>query len=165
MLKLNDLIKIGQTIKPHGVSGEILCNFSLIFNKVPEYFILQDEGIFVPFFIKEYRLRGALGAYVKFCDVEGENYVKTLCKKDIFYDKPIEIQQDSEIKMNYFVGFKIIDENFGEIGIIDDIDESTINTLFVVGNTLIPVTEDFITKIDEAKRIIFTNLPEGLLEL
>jgi 16S rRNA processing protein RimM len=165
MLKIDDLTKIGQTIKPHGVSGEILCSFFSIFDKMPEYFILQDEGIFVPFFVKEYRQRSILQAFVTFCQMEDANYVKTLCQKDIFYDKPLTINQNSKTKMNYFIGFKIIDIKFGDIGTIDHIDESTINALFVVGNILIPVTEDFIIKIDKIKRIIFTNLPEGLLEL
>ncbi|MDR3327382.1 MAG: ribosome maturation factor RimM [Prevotellaceae bacterium] len=167
MIDKSALTKIGQTIKPHGISGEILCDFSLMpDDNFPKYFILEDEEIFVPFFIEEYRLTGAFGAFVKFCGVNDENDVKSLCKKDIFFDKIIENKEDkNNVTMNFFVGFRIIDESYGEVGEIQDIDQSTVNTLFVVDTKLIPMNEDFILKIDKKKKIIFTQLPNGLLEL
>jgi 16S rRNA processing protein RimM len=167
MIDKSTLTKIGQTIKPHGISGEILCNFSLTLDdNFPKYFILEDEGIFVPFFVEKYRLTGVFGAFVKFCGVDDENDVKLLCKKDIFFDRIIENKEANDnVTVNFFVGFKIIDENYGEVGEVQDIDQSTINTLFVVDTKLIPMNEDFILKIDKKKKIIFTQLPDGLLEL
>ena len=167
MIIKSKLHKIGKTIKPHGIFGEILCEFSADFqdDNFPQYLILEDEGIFTPFFIDEYRRRGTFGYFIKICRVTDEKLAKTFCGKEIFYDKEIDFDTDNQgFQLNFFIGYKIIDEIFGEIGKIDDIDESTINTLFVVGENLIPVAEDFILKIDSKKKIIFTKLPEGLLE-
>ena len=62
-----------------------------------------------------------------------------------------------------------IDENLGELGEITDIDESTINTLFVIDNDgeeiLVPAQEEFIIGIDQENREILFNLPEGLVTL
>jgi len=168
MINQSQLNKIGKTIKPHGIFGEILCEFSIDFqdDNFPEYLILEDEGIFTPFFIDEYRRKGTFGYFIKFCRILDEKLAKTLCGKEIFYDKEIDFDTDNqEFQLNFLIHYKIVDEIFGEIGKIDEIDETTINTLFVVGEHLIPVTEEFISKIDSKKKIIYTKLPEGLLEL
>jgi len=164
----SQLHKIGKTIKPHGIFGEILCEFFVDFqdDNFPKYLILEDEGIFTPFFIDEYRRRGTFGYFIKICKITDEKLAKTLCGKEIFYDKEIDFKIDNQdFQLNFLIGYKIVDDTLGEIGKIDDIDESTINTLFVVGEHLIPVAEEFILKIDSKKKIIFTKLPEGLLEM
>ena len=168
MINQANLQKIGKTIKPHGIFGEILCEFSIDFQEdnFPEYFILEDEGIFTPFFIDEYRRKGTFGYFIKLCRISDEKLAKTLCGKEIFYDKEIDFDTDNqEFQLIFLKGYKIVDEIIGEIGVVDDIDESTINTLFVVGEHLIPLAEDFILNIDSKKKIIFTRLPEGLLDL
>jgi len=67
------------------------------------------------------------------------------------------------------VGFLIKDVNEGEIGKVIDVDDSTINTLFVVDHNdtevLIPAQEDFIVDLDRKKRIITMQIPVGLLDL
>jgi len=168
MIIQSQLHKIGKTIKPHGIFGEILCEFSIDFqdDNFPEYLILEDEGIFTPFFIDEYRRKGTFGYFIKFCRISDDKLAKMLCGKEIFYDKEIDFDSDNqEFQLNILIGYKIIDEILGEIGKINKIDESTINMLFVVGKRLIPVTEEFISKIDSKKKIIYTKLPEGLLDL
>ena len=66
-------------------------------------------------------------------------------------------------------GYTAVDENLGELGEITDIDESTINTLFVIESDgeeiLVPAQEEFILGIDRENREIFFNLPEGLVSL
>ena len=168
MINQSQLSKIGKTIKPHGIFGEILCEFSIDFKEdnFPKYLLLEDDGIFTPFFIDEFRRKGTFGYFIKLCRVSDEKIAKMLCQKEIFYDKEIDLEDEKQdFKLDFLIGYKIVDEISGEIGKIDDIDESTINTLFVVGEHLIPVAEQFINKIDSKKRIIYTKLPEGILEL
>ena len=168
MIKQTELHKIGKTVKPHGIFGEILCEFFIDFqdDNFPKYLILEDEGIFTPFFIAEYRRKGTFGYFIKFCRISDDKIAKTLCGKEVFYDKEIDFDTDNQAtQLNFLIGYKIIDETLGEIGKIDDIDESTINTLFVVGEHLIPVAEEFISKINNKKKIIYTTLPEGILEI
>ena len=61
------------------------------------------------------------------------------------------------------------DATHGHLGELVAVDESTINTLFVVerpngDELLIPAQEEFIEELDHDKRIIKFNLPDGLLE-
>ena len=64
----------------------------------------------------------------------------------------------------------MIDSEHGPLGMLDHIDDSTINALMVVetpdGNEIyIPYNEDFIDSIDDEKKIIYTSLPAGLVDL
>ncbi|MDR1543240.1 MAG: ribosome maturation factor RimM [Prevotellaceae bacterium] len=167
MILQQNLTKIGKTIKPHGISGEILCAFSVDFSEnFLEYFILEEDGIFVPFFVEKYRSKGNFDFFVKLCNINNEFEAKMLCKKEIFTDKNIDFASEVEnFSIDFFVGYTIVDEKFGEVGEIDDVDESTINTLFAVGGRLIPVCEEYIVNIDHKKKIIYTDLPDGLLEI
>ena len=94
--------------------------------------------------------------------------MRFLTNRDVYI--PREWVEDSDnLTWSYFKGFRAVDKKLGEIGEITDIDESTINTLFVVEKQgeeiLIPVQEEFIAGIDHKKRTITFDLPEGLLSL
>ena len=67
--------------------------------------------------------------------------------------------------LSYFVGFSVHEQSQGVLGVIDGVDESTANALFMIGERLIPVSESYITDIDHDKRILHMTLPEGLLDL
>ena len=94
--------------------------------------------------------------------------VRFLTNRDVYI--PREWVEDSEnLTWSYFKGFKATDKRVGSIGEIIDIDESTINTLFVVekegDEILIPVQEEFIAGIDHQERTIIFDLPDGLVSL
>lgn len=168
MISKQDLTSIGKTIKPHGISGEILCEFSLVIDddNLPKYLIIDDEGIMVPFFIENFRGKAKFSVFVTFEHIDDEAAARRLCGKEIFTD--VDFDQNDEIPeygLSFLVGFAIVDKRHGNIGEITDIDDSTINTLFVVGDTLVPAHEEFITEIDTNQRIIYTTLPEGLLDI
>ncbi len=173
MIRREELIKIGQFNKPHGVQGEISFTFTDdVFDRGESpYIVCCIDGIFVPFFIEEYRFKGSASALIKLCDVDNEEMARTFSLLDVFYPKKYYIENDDdETPDDYFIGYTIIDTEYGTIGEITAIDDATINVLFIVttaDNTdvLIPVQEEFILAIDEEQRIIHMNLPTGLLDL
>ena len=59
MIRKEEVYKIGIFNKPHGIHGELSFTFmDDIFDRVEaEYLICLLDGIFVPFFIEEYRFR------------------------------------------------------------------------------------------------------------
>ncbi len=170
MINQKQLFNIGETIKPHGISGEILCSFSVKIGEDnhPNYIIIEENGIFVPFFIQNIRGKAKHSAFVKLEGIDNEQSAKLLCNSDIYTDKELDTlsEDDDEIQLSFLIGFDIVDDKKGEVGTVADIDETTINTLFVLDNgTLIPAQEDFITNIDINTKIIHTDLPDGMLEL
>ena len=172
MIKAEDVYRIGIINKPHGVHGELLFTFDDdIFDRVEaDYIICMMDGILVPFFFESYRFRSDTTALIKLKGIDTEQQAKRMTNVEVFFPKDhAEELEDNELTWSYFVGFLINDVNKGDIGKVIDVDDSTINTLFVVDykgtEILIPAQEDFIVDLDREKRVITMQIPEGLLDL
>ena len=172
MIKVEDVYRIGLINKPHGVHGELLFSFDDdIFDRMEaDYIICMMDGILVPFFFESYRFRSDSTALIKLEGIDTEQQARRMTNVEVFFPKEhAEELEDNELTWSYFVGFLIKDVNEGEIGKVIDVDDSTINTLFVVDHNdtevLIPAQEDFIVDLDRKKRIITMQIPAGLLDL
>lgn len=173
MIREDEVLKIGKFIKPHGIKGEITFAFDNdIFDRVDcPYLICSIDNIFVPFFIKSYRFKGRDTALVLLEDVESEIQAKRFNGLSVYFPrKYFDNNDEVELTLSYFFDFIVIDKQLGEIGIIKDIDESTINTLFLLkkkgsdDDIIIPASDDFITDIDSENKILYVELPVGLLD-
>ncbi len=169
MVKEQDVYKIGQIGRTHGVKGEVTFNFTDdVWDRAEsEYLFLRVDGILVPFFLEEYRFRSDSTALVKFLDYDTADDVQFLIGCEVFFPHELtpEMRENEEYSWRYFTGFELYDENAGLIGTIDRVDDSTQNILFQVGKRLIPAAEDWIKDINHKERTIHMSLPEGLLEL
>lgn len=172
MIKKEDVYKIGVFNKPHGVKGEISFTFTDdIFDRVDcDYLICSMDGIFVPFFIEEYRFRSDTTALVKLEDVDTAEKARMFTNVEVYFPiEHAEESEESELSWNFFVGFKVEDVHHGELGFITDVDNSTVNTLFVIDRQgeelLVPAQEEFIINMDTKQKKMTVNLPEGLLNI
>ena len=110
---------------------------------LPPFVFVKRDGLFVPF-----RAEQAV-------DLMGEEVFAL--RSDIRRD------EEGELTWQDLVGFTIQDEQDGEIGVIDYIDESTINTLATLTDgRMVPLHEDFIIDIDTETRVLHVNLPFSL---
>ena len=89
MIKEQDVYKIGRVGKTHGVNGELQVQVSDdVFDRVDsEYLILRIDGIFVPFFMEEYRFKSDEIALVKFCDIVSSEKARELTGCDVFFER------------------------------------------------------------------------------
>lgn len=172
MIKVEDVYRIGLINKPHGVHGELLFTFDDdIFDRMEaDYIICMMDGILVPFFFESYRFRSDSTALIKLEGIDTEQQARRMTNVEVFFPKEhVEELEDNELTWSFFVGFLIKDVNEGEIGKVIDVDDSTINTLFVVDHNdtevLIPAQEDFIVDLDRGKKVITMQIPAGLLDL
>lgn len=172
MIKKEDVYKIGVFNKPHGIHGELSFTFTDdIFDRVEaEYLICLLDGIFVPFFLEEYRFRSDTTALVKLEGVDTAERARMFTNIEVYFPaKHAEDAPPGELTWDFFVGFSIKDAKHGDLGKVTEVDNTTINTLFIVDHQgeelLIPAQEDFILNIDRDQRVISMDLPEGLLAL
>jgi len=110
------------------------------YKDLPPFVFVQRDGLFVPFRSEDIaQLRGE-EAFVLRSDVQDE-------------DDGLMTWQD-------LVGYTIIDAEAGKVGVIDYIDESTINTLATLEDgRMVPLHEDFIIDIDEDAHELHVRFP------
>ena len=169
MIREEEVYQIGKLGKTHGVKGEISFLFDDdVFDRVDaDYLILKVDGIFVPFFIEEYRFKSDANAIIKFEDIDTQERARELTGCEVYFPRELADTDEDNISWAAIVGFDIIEaENGNKIGRIASVDDTTINILFELENgSLIPASEDLITAIDLQARTITMHLPEGLLDL
>lgn len=171
MIKEEEVFKIGKINKPHGVKGEMSFTFTDdIFDRTDgDYIIFKLDGIYVPFFIEEYRFKSDTTAIIKFEGIDSIEQARRFVNTELFYPKALIDEEDIEPTIHYFVGYTANDLHHGHIGKITEIDDNTVNILVYVETDngeeiLIPFHEDLIETIDHKNRIITFNLPEGMIE-
>ena len=172
MILKNDVFPIGQITKPHGVNGEMSFSFtSDVFDSedVP-YFVFDIQGILVPFFLEDYRFKSNSTGLLKLDGITTDEQARDFAGLTIYLPKNyLEKVEDTEIELDYFAGFSLIDAEKGLLGVISEVDQTTDNVLFVIptkdDELLIPAGEEYIDEIDHDKKIIYVTLPEGLLDL
>ncbi len=172
MIKKEEVYKIGFLNKPYGVRGELLFTFTDdVFDRVEaEYILCLLDGIFVPFFLEEYRFRSDSTALVKFDGVDTAEKARMFTNVEVYFPlKLADKVETEELSLDYFVGFRVIDVHCGDLGEITEVDDTTMNTLFIIEHNaeelLIPAREEFIVKIDRKKKRMTVDLPHGLLHL
>ena len=172
MIRPEEVYCIGKFTRTHGVQGEMAMSFTDdVFDRTDcPYLVCSMDGILVPFFIEEYRFKSDNVALIKFERIDTNEAASIFTNKEVYFPKSYaEEAEDGEYSWQYFIGFDTEDAQHGHLGELVDVDESTVNTLFVVERPngeeiLIPAQETFIEDIDHEKRLIKFNLPDGLLE-
>jgi len=124
----------------------------------------------VPFFIEQSRLHKSSLLRIKFEDVDSEQEADRIMGSELYL--PLEFLPPLEGNKFYFhevIDFTVIDQNFGKVGIITSINDTTNQALFVIDHKgteiLIPINDEFLTKVDRETKTIEVNTPEGLIEL
>lgn len=165
MISLDDLIAVGTVAKTHGVQGEVNVDFSVDVDLDEcRYFIMEMDGIPVPFFIESYRYRNDITALVRFDGIETEPAARRFYGKTV-YVEPHHLEGFDDDDVNFYLGYTLVDERGNEIGRITDVDDSTANVLFTVSGRLIPVAAIEVIDHDDEVRRLTVSLPDGLLDI
>ena len=169
MIREEEVYKIGRLGKTHGVRGEISFLFDDdVFDRVDaDYLVLQVDGIFIPFFMEEYRFKSDANAIVKFEDIDTQERARDLTGCDVFFPRALSDSDDDALTWAEIIGFSLIDAATGKtIGQIASVDDSTLNILFELEDgTLVPASKELITDVDKDNRTITIELPQGLLDI
>ena len=124
MIKKEEVYKIGLFNKPHGIHGELQFTFTDdIFDRVDcDYLICLLDGIFVPFFIEEYRFRSDSTALVKLEGVDSAERARMFTNIEVYFPvKHAEEAEDGELSWNFFIGFQMEDIHHGLLGEVIDV--------------------------------------------
>ena len=162
----NDFIEIGSVVKTHGTKGEL--RLELFRNhKFNEWAFLEIQGKPVPFLVES--SFGSVDApIIKLLDVDTPDTAQKLVGNLILMPgKPTKAKK-KDLNQS-IVGYIIIDEVHGEIGLVEELMELPqqllLQTHYEGKEVLIPAVEAIIVDIDDDNRLVKVSLPEGLLEM
>jgi 16S rRNA processing protein RimM len=167
-------ISVGKLGKPHGLSGAfrfLLSEELKSKKKLPKYFIIEDRGSYLPWFIEKIEWLGFNDGFISLEEIVSVEKAKAYTKKDLLLPTKefgLFFKKNAE-GYNYLVGYRAIEEKLGEIGTVTEVTENPGQVLCVVvkeGNeVVIPLVEEFILEIKKRKKEITFNLPDGLLDV
>ena len=165
-------VKIGTVVSKHGYKGDI--KISLSSNNrdtFPDlkYLFIDLDGCFIPFMIENVRSFSKNVLIVKLKEIRSEDEVNEVIHKNIYVDSAeMESNIDSGFFYNNLINFEVITDS-KKIGRIENINSRLPQPVFEIiydsRKALIPIHEDLIKKIDKKNRIIYLDIPNGLLEI
>lgn len=134
MISETDLISIGVLKRTH-------------YKDLPPFVFVRRDGLFVPY--------------------RSENISELMGEEGFVLRSDIQEEEDGLMTWQDLVSYTLMDEGEkGEqvnVGVIAEVDESTINTLAILEDgRMVPLHEDFITEIDEDAHVLHVRLPFAL---
>lgn len=162
---------LGRITKPFGVKGQVVMFLDvdnpMEYEELDSVFV-ETKGALIPYFIKELKINGNK-AIVAFEDISIEESL-ALVGRELYL--PLDLLPKLEGNQFYYhevKGFQVIDETYGEIGVLESVIEYPAQPLFQIDcdgtEILIPVIDQVIKKVDRETETLYIKAPEGLIEL
>ena len=131
-------------------------------------FIEENEGAFLPYFIKSTRIKNDKEIYVQLEDIDSKEAAHKLIQSEIWLLEADFKKFASSAAPISLLGFTMVNENeeLGEILEVIEQPHQVLCKILLNGNeALIPVHQDSLEKIDKKNRKVFVILPDGLLDI
>ncbi len=164
---------LGKIVAKHSFKGEVLVKLDTddpeAYENMESVFVSRGNSL-VPFFIERCTLHKSSLLRIKFEEVDDEAGAEALMGSELYL--PMELLPKLEGNKFYYhevIGFRLVDEVYGDIGVIQRINDSASQALFEAdkdGKTvLIPINDAIIKKVDRDSKAIYVAAPEGLVDL
>jgi 16S rRNA processing protein RimM len=172
-MRKEDCFYLGKIVTKHSFKGEVVAKLDTdepeLYTNLESVFVALGNDL-VPFFIEESLLQKGNQLRIRFEDVESEEDADAILGSGLYL--PIEFLPKLTGNKFYFheiIGFDIEDVNYGFVGVITGINDSSAQPLFEVDSNgtevFIPMIDDFIKKVDRDTKKIIVKSPAGLIEL
>jgi 16S rRNA processing protein RimM len=169
---MSQYFKIGKLAASHGLDGTLVLVHNLgkktALKDLETLFIQENKDSFMPYFIESTSIKNDTEVYIKVEGVNNKEIARKLTPKEVWItatDFEKYAAKSSPISM---LGYDLIDgsNNLGEIIEVLEQPHQILCTILYKGNeALIPVHEGNLIKMDQKKKQLFVEIPEGLLEI
>ena len=167
-----DCYLVGKLTKTHGLKGELAIWLDVDY---PEEYddldsiLLDIKGTLVPHFVEEIQIRPNK-SIIKFEDIDTIEDALKIVNCDLYLpNENLSELDDDQFYYHEIIAFYIIDEVQGKLGKVAAVYTSDAQDLIAMNyqghEILIPVSDEIVKTIDREKKELYTNLPEGLLEI
>jgi 16S rRNA processing protein RimM len=164
---------LGKFAKLHGYKGEVSLFLDVTnpsdYNQLERIFVDVD-GVLVPFFIDQLKLKNKGFVAVKFQGINDEDAAKKLLKKSIFLpENELSELNETSFYDHEIAEYRVFDQIKGFIGIVDTVVDLVSNPLLRIEldgkEILVPIFDGLINKVDRKKRELHIHAPDGLIDL
>ena len=167
---------IGKVLDAHGIRGDIYC------------IVFSGDASWIPK-IKSINLRSELNKKLSEQDIQilkikafkkgflatlegidNRNKAEEYKGAEVWIDSSVFISKDGEsLYLSELLKFNVEDKTLGKIGCVVSFSTNNSQDLLVVSNENktfeVPFVKELVINIDYINKVIFMNLPEGLLEI
>ncbi|CAM1344751.1 ribosome maturation factor RimM [Tenacibaculum amylolyticum] len=172
-MQQKDCFYLGKIVKKHSFKGEVVIKLDTdepeLYKNLESVFVELGNNL-VPFFIEKSSLSRGTMLRVKFEGVDTEPDAEAILRSGIYL--PISLLPKLTGNKFYYhevIGFTIVDNTFGKVGTLTNINDSAAQPLFEIDREgteiFIPMIDDFIQKVDRENKTIEVETPEGLIDL
>ena len=172
-MEKKDCFYLGKIVRKYSFKGEVIIKLDTdqpeLYQNMDAVFVDLGKN-FIPFFIQNSLLQKGNQLRVQFEDVYSEKDADAILKSEVYL--PFSLLPKLTGNKFYYhevIDFTLEDVNFGLIGKIKSINDSTAQPLFVIkkedSEVLIPMIDDFILKVDRKNKKIIVDTPEGLIDM
>jgi 16S rRNA processing protein RimM len=172
-MRKEDCFYLGRIVRKHSFKGEVVIKLDTdepeLYQEMESVFVNLGNNL-IPFFMEESLLQKGNQLRVKFETIDTEEDADVILKAGVY----LPLTQLPKLTGNQFyyheiIGFTMVDENFGEVGEITGVNDTTAQALFEVENNgkeiLVPMIDHFILKIDRENKVVNVSTPAGLIEM
>ena len=158
---------LGKIIKTHGYNGTLVLISDKLFDdeldRLKEMFVVID-GLPVPFPVEKLVLLTDTSLHLKLEFVDNQNEAIKLIGCEVYTDIPSH-KQEADTELEQLIGFTVKDSKYGIVGIIQKIEDYKGNIVIHVMDgekeTLISMSPELVTSIDNVVKILHITAPEG----
>ncbi len=164
--------KIGKFAASHGLTGELILQHSLgkktALKGLETVFLEQTKDNFLPHFIEIATAKSDTETYIKLEGIDTKESARRFTPKDVWLQESDFHEFAAKSAPIALLGYELIDgtTSLGEIIEVIEQPHQILCTVMYNGNeALIPVHEGNLLKMDEKKKKVYVEVPEGLLEI
>ena len=179
MLRKTDFELIGTLGRAHGIQGEVSAKLSVDLSGLwggadtSLFLMLEERGLLIPYRVLSWRTKAGDIDLLRFSDIDTKEQAEQLSGRAVWLDKDYLTEEGGGdlLELSHFVGYELYDaSSAASIGVIEEIDDSTLNTLLRVRThsdeeLVLPISEELVDRLDIAEHRLYLHIPAGLLEL
>lgn len=169
---MKDYYSIGKIAATHGLTGEVVLQHALgkktDFKGLQTIFVEERKGSFLPYFVESASAKNETEIYIKLEGFSTKESARRLSQKEVWLLKADFDTFAAKTSPISLLGFMMINEG-KEIGEVIEVIEQPMQVLCKIiykgYEALIPIHQESLKKIDQKKKQVFVDLPEGLLDI
>lgn len=165
-------LSIGKIAGSFGVQGEVVLQHALgkktVLQDLEALFVEMRKGEFLPYFIVSARAKSDTEIYIKLEGVDSREAALKLNQRPVWLEESDFKRFASASASISLLGFSVIhgSENLGEIREVIEQPHQMLCRIDLNGKeALLPVNESTLVKVDQPARLVYLDLPDGLLDL